>query len=34
MKSFMDEVRFEQGGAAVYMRKKPNAGPAAERKAG
>jgi serine/threonine-protein kinase RsbW len=34
MKSLMDEVRFEQGGAVVYMRKKPNAGPAAERKAG
>jgi serine/threonine-protein kinase RsbW len=34
MKSLMDEVRFEQGGAAVYMRKKLNAGPAAERKAG
>ena len=34
MKTLMDEIRFEQGGAVVYMRKKPNAGPAAERKAG
>jgi serine/threonine-protein kinase RsbW len=34
MKSLMDEIRFERGGAVVYMRKKPNAGPAAERKAG
>lgn len=34
MKTLMDEVRFEQGGALVYMRKKPNAGSAVERKAG
>ena len=34
IKTSMDEVRFEQGGALVYMRKKPNAGSAAERKAG
>ena len=34
MKTLMDELRFEQGGAVVYMRKKPNAGPAAEMKAG
>ena len=34
MKTLMDEVRFEKGGAIVYMRKKPNAGPAAESKAG
>jgi len=33
-KALMDEVRFEKGGAIVYMRKKPNAGSAAERKAG
>jgi hypothetical protein len=25
MKALMDEVRFERGGAVVYMRKKPNA---------
>jgi len=30
----MDEVRFEQGGPLVYMRKKPNPGSAAERKTG
>jgi len=34
MKTLMDEIRFEQGGSVVYMRKKPNAGAAAERKAG
>jgi serine/threonine-protein kinase RsbW len=34
MKTLMDEIRFEQGGAVVYMRRKPNAGPAAELKAG
>jgi serine/threonine-protein kinase RsbW len=34
MKTLMDEVRFEQGGALIYMRKKPNARSAAERKAG
>jgi serine/threonine-protein kinase RsbW len=34
MKTLMDEVRFEQGGAVVSMRKKPNAGSAAERKTG
>ena len=34
MKALMDEVRFEQGGALVYMRKKPNAGSAAMRNAG
>jgi serine/threonine-protein kinase RsbW len=34
MKTLMDEVRFEQGGALVYMRKKPNARSAAEGKAG
>ena len=27
MKMLMDEVCFEQGGAVVYMRKKPNANP-------
>src|SRR5271168_1571409 len=32
MKAEMDEVRFERGGALVFMRKKPNAKPAAERK--
>ena len=26
IKTLMDEVRFEQGGAVVYMRKKPKAG--------
>jgi serine/threonine-protein kinase RsbW len=30
MKTLMDEVRFEQGGALLYMRKKPNARSAAE----
>ena len=30
MKALMDEVRFEQGGAVVYMRKKPNAGSVAQ----
>ena len=34
IKTLMDEIRFEQGGAVVHMRKKPNAGPAAERKPG
>ena len=34
MKTLMDEVGFEQGGSVVYMRKKPSAGPTAERKAG
>jgi serine/threonine-protein kinase RsbW len=34
MKTLMDEVRFEQGGALVYMRKKSNGRSAAERKAG
>ncbi|QNI32758.1 ATP-binding protein [Alloacidobacterium dinghuense] len=34
MKALMDEVCFEKGGALVYMRKKPNAVSAAERKAG
>ncbi|QNI34246.1 ATP-binding protein [Alloacidobacterium dinghuense] len=34
MKMLMDEVRFERGGALVYMRKKPRAGTAGERKAG
>jgi serine/threonine-protein kinase RsbW len=33
MKTLMDEVRFDQGGALVYMRKKPNGRSAAERKA-
>lgn len=33
MKTLMDEVRFEQGGALVSMRKKPDAGPAAEKNA-
>jgi serine/threonine-protein kinase RsbW len=34
MKTLMDEVRFERGGAVVSMRKKTNAGSAAERRAG
>jgi serine/threonine-protein kinase RsbW len=34
MKTLMDEIRFEQGGAVVYMRKKPNARPGTVRKAG
>jgi serine/threonine-protein kinase RsbW len=34
MKTLMDEVRFEQGGAVVYMRKKPNAGSVAQQRAG
>lgn len=34
MKTLMDEVRFEEGGAVVSMRKKPNAGSPAEKKAG
>jgi len=34
MKTLMDEVRFEQRGALVYMRKEPTARSAAERKAG
>jgi serine/threonine-protein kinase RsbW len=33
MKTLMDEVRFDQGGAVVYMRKASNAGPGVERKA-
>ena len=33
MEALMDEVRFEKGGALVYMRKNPN-GAAAERKVG
>jgi len=31
MKTLMDEVCFEQGGAVVYMRKKPNEDPGAMR---
>jgi serine/threonine-protein kinase RsbW len=34
MKTLMNEVRFEQGGALVYMHKMANAGSAAKRKAG
>jgi len=34
MKTLMDEVRFEKGGAVVSMRKKPNARSAADKKAG
>ena len=34
IKSLVDEVCFEKGGALVYIRKKPNAVSAAERKAG
>ena len=34
MKTLMDEVCFERGGAVVSMRKKPNAGSAGERRAG
>jgi serine/threonine-protein kinase RsbW len=34
MKTLMDEVRFEQHGAVVHMRKNANAASAAERKAG
>ena len=34
MKALMDEVRFEKGGALVYMRKKPNGARAVERKVG
>jgi serine/threonine-protein kinase RsbW len=34
MKTLMDEVRFEQGGALAYMRKKPDPRSAAERKTG
>lgn len=34
MKAVMDEVRFEKGGALVYMRKNSNAGSAPEKKAG
>jgi len=34
MKTLMDEVRFDQGGTVVYMRKASNARPGAERKAG
>jgi serine/threonine-protein kinase RsbW len=34
MKALMDEVRFEQGGSVVCMRKKPNARASAERIAG
>lgn len=33
MKTLMDEVRFEQGGAVVYMRKKPNDGSVADQSA-
>jgi serine/threonine-protein kinase RsbW len=33
MRTLMDEVRFEQGGALVYMRKASNASPRMERKA-
>jgi serine/threonine-protein kinase RsbW len=32
MRTLMDEVRFEQGGAVVYMRKSPNADSTANRK--
>jgi serine/threonine-protein kinase RsbW len=31
MKALMDEVRFEQGGSLVYMRKASNASPGTER---
>jgi serine/threonine-protein kinase RsbW len=34
MKTLMDEIRFDRGGAVVFMRKKRNSGPAAERQAG
>lgn len=34
MKMLMDEVRFENGGALVYLRKRSNAGLTAEKKAG
>jgi serine/threonine-protein kinase RsbW len=34
IKTLMDEIRFEQGGALVYMRKKPNARSGSEMKAG
>jgi serine/threonine-protein kinase RsbW len=34
MKTLMDEIRFEQGGALVFMRKKLNTGSAADKKAG
>ena len=34
MKTLMDEIRFEQGGAVVLMRKKRSSGKAAERQAG
>jgi serine/threonine-protein kinase RsbW len=34
MKTLMDEVCFEHGGAVVYMRKKPNAGSVALQRAG
>jgi serine/threonine-protein kinase RsbW len=33
MKTLMDEVRFDQGGAVVYMRKASNTGPGVERRA-
>jgi serine/threonine-protein kinase RsbW len=33
MKTLMDEIRFDRGGAVVFMRKKRNSGPAAERQA-
>lgn len=32
MQASMDEVHFEEGGAVVRMRKKPNAGSAAQRR--
>jgi serine/threonine-protein kinase RsbW len=32
MKTLMDEVSFDQGGAVVYMRKRPNGDPEAGRK--
>jgi serine/threonine-protein kinase RsbW len=34
IRTLMDEVRFEQGGALVYMRKASNASPGTERKTG
>jgi serine/threonine-protein kinase RsbW len=33
IKTLMDEVRFERGGAVVYMRKKPNVGSVAQQRA-
>ena len=32
MRAFMDEVRFEEGGTVVKMRKEPNAGPTVQSK--